>query len=351
MALYTIRPNTTFTIIQNGTTYRGGEEVDLNEQEFDDHKHKLEGVDRTVVDLSPTENCFPEPWITSVFPSSVVADTSHILEIKGSFFTPDSTNVTIGGVAATSYEFIDSSTIRVGFDSDIGLGEHDLLIDNGSSTILENAVNIFDLPNGVVDLRTGGTPFTAAAVEMRGGMSMVRDVDGVYFEGVNVWASWVRFVGDEDSWIWNRNTKKTLTWIYQNIDHCMLGIGSRANDSVANAQYYRGELLSYNFNGTQIRHLFGNNGTQGIGVTQALTWSKTREDTIKLVFTNNGENGGTFTAYRLPSANVSDWFDVSEQIGQVTITGFGSDEPDIMPFAIPANGDGSRFIGFILEDE
>ena len=49
MTLYTIRPN--FTVILGSNTYTGGQQVDLNEQQFEFNKHKLEGVESDVVPL------------------------------------------------------------------------------------------------------------------------------------------------------------------------------------------------------------------------------------------------------------------------------------------------------------
>ena len=48
--IYTIRPN--FTITKAGTVYTAGQQVDLTEAEFGQHKHKLEGVEASVLPIA-----------------------------------------------------------------------------------------------------------------------------------------------------------------------------------------------------------------------------------------------------------------------------------------------------------
>lgn len=45
---YTIRANSIFVIHQNGNVYVAGDTVTLTPEEYEQHKHKLEGVDTTV---------------------------------------------------------------------------------------------------------------------------------------------------------------------------------------------------------------------------------------------------------------------------------------------------------------
>lgn len=49
MTIYTIRAN--FTIALGSTVYQGGDQIDLSNEQFELHKHKLQGVDTTVLPI------------------------------------------------------------------------------------------------------------------------------------------------------------------------------------------------------------------------------------------------------------------------------------------------------------
>ncbi|MEL6493560.1 MAG: IPT/TIG domain-containing protein [Cyanobacteria bacterium J06623_7] len=354
MTIYIIRPG--FTINLFGTIYQGGQSVDLNELQFQVHKHKLEGVESTVEPINPGGNnnngecCYPAPHLSKVTPAKVLTGQTNTVTIEGSFFTPDTTVECESG-NVDNVEFISSNLIRVTITASANVGVYDLIIDNGNQTVESDAIEFFDIPAGLIDLRRGGTPFSAAAIEMRSGMSFTRQTDGLIFAGRNPWGSWARFVGDNDSWVWNRSQKKTVSWICQNTAAHMLGIGSRANNPTSNAQYYQGEILSYSNSGTRLTNLYGNSGNPGSGRTQSFSATKLATDIIKVTLTKNGENGGQFSAYKLPSDSISDWFDTTNKLGEITIAGFGADAPEIMPFCIPRNGTQTKYLGFILENE
>ena len=352
MATYTIRPG--FTIPLGLTIYIGGEEVDLTSAEFELHKHKLEGTESSVIPIdngggNNAGNGYPAPYFTHANSPKILTGQSKVITLDGSFFTPDTT-VDVEQGAVTDVEFVSDNELKVTITAGSSAGNYDLILNNGTQTIVEDAVEYFDIPGGLVDLRLGGTNFSNSAIEMRPGMNFTREADGLFFSGVNLWGSWARFVGDNDNWVWNRSTKKTLSWIFSNSSRFMLGIGSRANAATNNQQYYQAELLSYVSSGTNISSLYGNNGNPGSGTSQSFSATKNESDIVKVVFKQNGENGGIFQVYILPGSDVSSWFDTSNQIGEVTIAGFGSNEPNIMPFAIQ-DGNSTKFLGFILEDE
>ena len=354
MAVYTIRSG--FSINLLGTIYQGGQEIELSDLEFQLHKHKLEGVKDDVVIPSQGGGgksdcvCYPAPYLLQVEPQKIITGRTTRVTIRGSFFTPDTT-VNIEESSIERIEFVNSHELNVWVIATNTARRYDLILDNGTKVVFDDTLEFFDVPAGLVDLRLGRTSFGDAAIEMRSSMSYTRTVDGLIFDGSSPWSSWARFVGDNNSWVWNRSTKKTLTWIFQNTGNLMIGIGSFNNDESSNQQYNFGELLSYVPSSVIISSLFGNNGNPGTGVNQSFSTSKNAEDIIALVFTNNGENGGTFSVYRLKNAEVSSWFDREEKLGEIEVGGFGSDESEIMPFVIPNNGVGSKFLGFIIEDE
>lgn len=357
MASYTLRQG--FTILRGTDIFSGGDTVELSEFEFALHKHKLEGIGSTIKEIdSPGGGVaaggsgllgYPAPFVREIVPSRLLTNNIQTFTLFGSFFTPETTvNVTSGTI--TRVQFISSHELLVTITTAATPGDYDLVVDNGSQTISSGLLTTFDIPDGLVDLRLGGTEFSQGAIEMRDGMSFTRAADGLYFTGSDPWASWARFVGDNDAWVWNRRIKKRLTWIYQSTSSFMLGIGSRANDSYSNSQFYQGEILCYNSSGTDINNIYGNNGNLGRGKTQAFSVSKSPEDVIKVVFNQNGESGAVMSVFKLPGTFISDWLDSSELLGEIQLTAFGN-ELNIMPFAIPQDGTSSKFLGFILEDE
>ena len=351
MPNYTIRPG--FNIVLNGVLYLGGESVDLNEAEYQANKHKLEGTEsnfKTIASPRTSKSSgYPAPYISQVIPPKIITGTTQAVTIEGSFFTP-STKVEIESGSIEKIQFKSDNKLEIVVKSTSTAGSYDLIFDNGKQTARRSAIEFFDIPSGLVDLRLGGTEFTESAIEMRDGMSYSRTPEGMVFSGSVPWRSWARLVGNNDAWVWNRSQKKTLSWIFRNSARCMLGIGSRSTNVRSTQQYSESEIVAY-ADATRIYNLYGNNGRPSNGVLQNFIADKNSSDIVKAVFTNNGENGGSFSFYKLSSSRLSDWFFYDRKLGEITIEGFGSDEPEIMPFVIPSNGSGSIFLGFILEDE
>lgn len=351
MTNYTIRPG--FNIVLNGVLYLGGESVDLSEIEYQANKHKLEGTESNfkTIKLPSTSKSsgYPAPYISKVIPPKIITGTSQAITIEGSFFTLG-TSVKVSSGSVEKIEFKSDNELEVVIRATNVVGNYDLIFDNGKQTIAPKAIEFFDIPSGLVDLRSGGTSFEESSVEMRDGMSYSRTPEGMVFSGSVPWRSWARLVGNNDAWVWNRRQKKTLSWIFRNSARCMIGIGSRSTNVRSNEQYSESEIVVY-ADATRIYNLYGNNGRPSNGVLQNFIADKNSSDIVKAVFTNNGENGGSFSFYKLSSSRLSDWFFYDRKLGEITIEGFGSNEPEIMPFVIPSNGSGSIFLGFILEDE
>ena len=366
MPNYTIRPG--FNIVLNGALYLGGQSVDLTEAEYQANKHKLEGTESNFKTIgSPRTgktSGYPAPYISKVIPPKIITGISQTITIEGSFFTLG-TVVKVERTTRVSEETSDTasssgSVEKIQFKSDNELevviratsvvGSYDLIFDNGTQTVAKRAIEFFDIPDGTVDLRLGGTEFSSNAIQVRSNMSFQRTPSGLIFNGQNPMNSWARFVGDDGAWIWNRQQKKTLSWIFKNNGTCMIGIGSQSTNP-RTVQYFQAEILCYLVSSTRFSSLFGNNGTPGEGQRQDFEATKARSDTIKAVFTNNGESGGTFTIYRLNSSELKDWFVEDEKLASVSIQEWGADEPNILPFVIPGVGSNSTFLGFILEDE
>ena len=282
-----------------------------------------------------------------MFGGNVFQGFNKTITIYGSFFTPN-TSVNCDGVTVNSSRFIDSQSIEVNVTAKSVLGIFDLSIDNGKKTVVSDAIEIKDLADSLVDLRSGGTEFSDAAIAMRSGMSFIRTPDGLYFTGINPWSSWARFVGDNREWIWDRGDKKTISWIFINTAAIMLGIGSEETNSSSTTQYREAEIVGY-FNASSFNGFYGNSGTPGSPITQAQSFAFSAA-IKKLVLSNNGEPGSRYSLYQLPSADFSDWFDTNNLIGTGIINNnMTADAEAIMPFVVPRDGGSSLFLGFILE--
>ena len=113
--IYTIRSNTAFTIVKQGIVYSAGQQVDLTEAEFQRHKQKLEGSERSVVPI--------------VFPQS---------NIKSDRFTyDDSTANIVDGTASADVE-----TAIVNLDSRLdAIDSGNFLVNGADVSLLNNNAN------------------------------------------------------------------------------------------------------------------------------------------------------------------------------------------------------------------
>lgn len=355
MSVYTIRPE--FSIQLGQIIFSGGEEVDLTDAEFELHKHKLEGVEATVIPIFNSEPdladecCFPQPNVKSISLARLRLDAAKTIEITGSFFTPEM-SVSTEGFTVDFLSFVSSHLIRIDVTGGNKTGFFDLTLDNGKQTILEQAIEI--IPNSppiVVDLRTGGANFNISAIKHRSEMTYSRSNQGVIFNGLNPWASWAKFTGDNNEWTWDRSTKKKLTWIFRNGNSFMLGIGSNETNENSSAQYHEGEILGYFSSETGFYGFFGNDGTPGEGASQNISATTSGNAIKKLVLENNGEPGANFYLYEIPSFNVADWTDESVLVSSGVIDSqMSADATTLMPFCIPRSSNFNVYIGFILED-
>lgn len=343
-----------FVVFVDGEVYSGGDRVVLTDELYRLYKHRLEGSDRAdsiefEVETSSDEKVrgYPKPYVNAIAPSRLLDNTSVRIIIDGSFFTPDTT-VSIDGAVVNFITFVSSLRLIVAVDTRSDLGGLDLTIDNGEAVTIEDAITVYSKTNSLFDLRAGGTAFSEAAIEVRDDMSWERTSEGLRFLGRNPFGSWGRFVGDDDAWVWNRGSKRDLSWIFTNTSSFMLGIGSRANNPTSSSQHYQAEITAYFNSATSFSSLLGNSGLPGrstifsspVGVFNGVK---------KVTFTSNGEPGGKLSVYNLPSSNISDWLDESTQLVELTIPdSFAADEEELMPFVIPRNGNGTLFLGFIL---
>lgn len=195
------------------------------------------------------------------------------------------------------------------------------------------------------DLRAGGDAFstgTAAGndIRFRTGMSVIRDATGMSFSGSNPWSSWVKF----ESLAWQRGQNKAVQWIMTAPNSAMMiGITSNATNETNTAQYAQSEINAYFTNANNLWGLYGNNGTVGAAASQNFTTSLPSAAAYKIVFTSDGDAGGTFALYSLPSAAPADWDDISTLIVEQTIN-INPNEQTIMPGIIPSAGGTHRFI-------
>ena len=293
----------------------------------------------------------PAPYVNEIENYKIIQGLSKTITVNGSFFTTDIT-IECAGLNILSVEFVNSHTLILSVTANATPGSYSVVFDNGSSTVVESAIEVLNIDEAIIDLRAGGTEFSDAAIQMRGGMSFNRTEEGMDFAGANPWTSWARFVGDNNAWVWERTEKKTLSWIFTNEANFMLGIGSFNTDETSNAQYYQGEILGYPTNSTNFYGFYGNNGTPGTGAANPDGSTFPNGSAVKkLVIEDNGEPGARYRLYTLSNfADKSSWTDNSNLIGEGTISNaMTADEEIIMPFAIPRADRPVKFLGFILE--
>lgn len=355
MTIYTVRQS--FTLLLDGVIYLGGENVDLNKVQFERVKHKLEGVEPTAI-INQGNNggsgngdcCFPAPYLASINPNVLLINDRIVLTISGSFFTPDMT-VDLGeNITINSIDFVSDNLILVSVTALTNLGFNSLILNNGSEAAYANSVEVIDQSVVTIDLRLGGTDFSNAAIRLRQDMSFDRTTAGMIFTGANPWESWVKFVGDGNQWVWNRDIKRKVSWIFTSTNSFMVGIGSDETDEGSTTQYNQGEIMSYMFSATGFYGFYGNDGTPGNTVNQnVVNTSVTSGSVRKVVLENNGEPGSNFYLYELPSSDIGDWADTSNLIRSGTVaSNMRADAQNIMPFCVPRIS-GCSLLGFILE--
>ncbi|MEM8828766.1 MAG: IPT/TIG domain-containing protein [Cyanobacteria bacterium P01_G01_bin.19] len=362
MPIYTIRPNSPFTIAKDGILYIGGESVDLTESEFEIHKHKLEGVQSNITPLN-VESCFPKPHISSISPAVLALGVSRVIEIKGSYFLPDG-SVTIAGLTVDQYEFIDSSNIRVTVTTSGAVGFYDLTVDNGDSLTVANAIELIST-DFIVDLRSGGSTFPNSAIEIRSGMSWNRTAFGLGVSGGSSWGRWVRFRGENDAWVKNRSEANppALNLIFQP-SFGMVGYGSDETNPNSTSQWNQGEIMGF-VSASSLSGFYGNNGNPGSVASFTDTYDYGNLNSIyRLEFNGFGEPGAIINLYRCNSdsdgweasgltqrefiaqnSSTSDWL-AGDLLKTWTVpNNMTADAPEIMPFLVPQNLS-LNFMGF-----
>ena len=198
-----------------------------------------------------------------------------------------------------------------------------------------------------VDLRLGGDTLTIGQatgndIRHRSGMTVQRDTSGMFFTGLNPWASWVKV----ESLQWQRGQNLTCEWIFTSPESFMMvGIGSTATDEANNSQFGQAEVQTYFNSGTNQWGLFGNNGNIGSTGFINFNTSISTNRVYKVKFEGDGSVGQQYTLFELPSTSDSDWDDESNVLVTRTIGGtLNPNELNIMPFIIPRNGGSQRFL-------
>ena len=361
MAVHTIRPE--FTITKDSVIYIGGDEVDLTEAEFELHKHKLEGTESTVLPIDfPGDNSgYPAPHFAYLSPQKLIAGNAGKLTISGSFFTPEIT-VTATGVTVEQIKFISDNLLELEITAGEILGSFPLTLDNGKSTEVANAITISEPL--LWDFRAG---FNQTVVKGNNTNLVGNDHWLQVTCNGSSWQGSVRFVGDEEQYVWQRQEKKSLSWVL--FPSAMVGIGSAATNLNSTQQYYQGEVLGF-FNSTNNFYgLYGNSGNPGSGTSQYVNQSLNGADIIKLTLTNNGQPGGEFKIYDLTpddtgwqdsgltrdqylsqQLTVGDWYSTDNLIKSVEIaSNMAASDSEIMPFVALSTSTIMRLLGFYIE--
>lgn len=363
MAIYTIRPE--FTIILGSAIHLGGDEVDLSEAEFELHKHKLQGTKSTVLPIefpgNGNNSGYPAPHFAALSPKKVITGKAGKLIISGSFFTPEMT-VTATGITVNQITFISDNQIELEVTAGSILGSFSLTLDNGKSTEVANAIQVSEPL--IWDFR-GGVSQTV----VKGNSTNL--VSNDYWLQVSCkgssWQGSVRFVGDDNKYVWDRQQKQSLSWILFPL--AMVGIGSNATNLNSTQQYYQGEILGFFNSSTNFYGFYGNLGNPGSGTSQYVNQSLNGADIIKLTLTNNGKAGGEYKIYDLTpddtgwqqsglsreqylsqQLTVGNWYSTDNLIksGEIA-SNMTANESEIMPFVALSTNNVLRLLGFYIE--
>lgn len=287
------------------------------------------------------------PIVTS---SSFTIPTSETTDItiEGYNFSAGTT-VTITSQTVNSVTFVNPTVLIVNVTTTASAGSYDLTVTNeaGMAVVTNGIITIVVV---WIDLRSGGeTLSTGSDVRMKTGMSVQRDVNGMYFTGSSPWSSWVKF--ERNDFQWARGDNRSLDWIFTRpTSAMMIGIGSSQTSETSTSQYTQAETLVYFSNSTSMWGFYGNSGTPGSSASQSAGFSIAGGTGVfKAQWTNDGSAGCTFTLYEIPSVLPTSWNDISTILYTTTISTVTPSQSPIFPFIIPLNGGSMRFVAFKIQ--
>lgn len=278
--------------------------------------------------------------------SSIVipTDTSKNFIINGYHFTPNTTvSFNSSNISVTSVIFINPNQLNIFASANQVESLYDMVVTNEVGFItLSNFLNVYEI--SWIDLRLGGdTLIEGDDIRVRSGITIGRDADGMFFDGLNPWSSWVKFELSELSW--QRNAERTLDIIFTRpTNSMMLGIGSDQTNETSSSQFSQGEVLAYFSNSTTFFGFYGNNGTPGSTGSQSVSQNITSTTGVyKLSFE---EDGNVVKFYQLDNADESSW-EGGTLISETTIS-FSPQQTNLFPMIIPRSGSAQRFIALRL---
>lgn len=284
-----------------------------------------------------------KPKINSQQYKTSISNTLNI-RITGFNFTGNSLTVFIGGgVIINSINQTTNTEIIANITTPSNTDTLDIVVTNscGSDTIT-NALEI--KTTTWKDLKAGGDFFTIGDgpgndIRHKTGLSVFRNMNGMYFTGINLWQTWVKF----ESCQFTRGTGITVEWIFSHDNTFMLGISGLTTNENSTTQYREGAVLAY-FNGTgNFWGLFGSSPSAGTQWTQAAGMPVTNNTIYKLKIENDGSTGNVITLYQLPSANSVDWNDETTVITTVTSSN-GNTQNTLVPCLLPRSSAANYFI-------
>lgn len=265
---------------------------------------------------------FFQPVIEFIKPLNFIRNVTHILEVRGSFFTQDLTVTSNNPNAILSpVQFVSSNLVRVPIF--VASLEQNIILtfNNGIDAATETVASGFGLQsvnNTWMDLRDGsGLNFTigtntSSDLRIRSGMQVVRDGNGVYFTGREPLNSVGQFRGnvfrsipDSPGTLWERGQNRKLSVIFGlSAGTYGMAIGGERSSINANNQTREWELGLFFAGVDELIELVGeSNRTQRVN-------GGTLDDQItnyRLEITNDGGPTGVVTLHALPDNSVTSW--------------------------------------------
>lgn len=232
-----------------------------------------------------------------------------IVEIEGSYFTPDMT-IASDGLTVHNFTFLNDNKIRVDATSINTRGKFDLILNNGQETVIPEAIAVQSAP--WVDLRKGSDESFIIGSDLvlsKNVVSISNDADsgrpGMWFRDSKPWKSSAAF----EKYKFTRGENKTIEIIFNNYDKkFMIGVGKNPRNINASSQFYQAELLLYFEKDHIFKGLYGNRNRKDYNTQlDADGW-------LKVKFTDDVVRGSKWYLYKLDSIEDTNWSDQSNLI-------------------------------------
>lgn len=270
-----------------------------------DEEQLIQDVTNAVIE-QVSGSSFPAPFIADIEPFKFDRNQTKEIILEGAHFTLNM-GISSPGLTIDSRTFIDDNKIQIKATAVNTVGTYDLILNNGTQTIISDAISVLDTP--WIDYRSGGTSLiygTDVVVTNRiNNNSIRRTSNGMWFSGASQWRSAVEL----KSLQFSRGNRTTVEIIVNNYNsRYFIGVGREGRNINSSAQYYEAEVGVLISNNYLLYRLYGNRNIKEYYrryISGGL---------IKLVISDDCQIGSRWYLYRLLGTDSSQWNDRSNLI-------------------------------------